>query len=77
MKLQVVGPGCGNCRMLAERTDAAAKELGLEYELEKIEDVNAIVSMGIMRTPALAVDGEVKLAGRVPSVAEVKEILSS
>ena len=52
-------------------------ELGLEYELEKIEDVNAIVSMGIMRTPALAINGEVKVAGRVPSVAEVKEILSA
>ena len=77
MKLQVVGPGCMNCKTLAKRTDAAAKELGLEYELEKVDDLKAIVSMGVMRTPALVIDGETKLVGRVPSVAELKEILSA
>ena len=76
MKLQVVGPGCRNCKTLAERTHAAARELDLEYELEKVDDLGAIVSMGVIRTPALVVDGEIKLVGRVPSVAEVKEILS-
>lgn len=75
MKLQVLGPGCANCGALAQRAETAARELGLDYEIEKIEDYNAIASMGVMRTPALAVDGAVKLAGRVPSVAEVKEIL--
>jgi small redox-active disulfide protein 2 len=77
MKLQVVGPGCTNCKTLAERTDAAAKELGLEYELEKVDDIKVIVSMGIMRTPALVIDGETKLVGRVPSISELKEILST
>jgi small redox-active disulfide protein 2 len=77
MKLQIVGPGCTNCRTLAERTDVAARELGLEYELEKVEELTAIVSMGIVRTPALVIDGETKLVGRVPSVAELKEILSA
>jgi len=77
MKLQVVGPGCMNCKTLAERTDAAAKELGLEYELEKVDDLKAIISMGVMRTPALVIDGETKLVGRVPSVSELKEILSN
>jgi len=77
MKLQVVGPGCMNCKTLAERTDAAAKELGLEYELEKVDDLKAIVSMGVMRTPALVIDGETKLVGRVPSVSELKEILAT
>jgi small redox-active disulfide protein 2 len=77
MRLQVVGPGCTNCKTLAERTDVAAKELGLEYELEKVEDLTAIVSMGIVRTPALIIDGEIKLVGRVPSVSELREILSA
>lgn len=75
MKLQIAGPGCYNCKLLAERVEAAAQELGFEYEIEKVENVNAIVAMGILR--ALAVDGQVKLAGGVPSLAEMKEILSA
>jgi small redox-active disulfide protein 2 len=77
MKLQVVGPGCRNCETLAERTDAAAKALGLEYELEKVDKIDDIVAMGILITPALVIDGEAKLVGRVPSVVELKEILST
>lgn len=77
MRLQIAGPGCRNCKLLTERTEAAARELGLDYELEKIENVNAIIAMGVMRTPALVVDGQVKLAGRVPSVEEVKQVLAT
>ncbi len=73
--LTIFGAGCGNCRLLAEKAETAARELGPDYEVEKVENLNAIVSMGIMTTPALAIDGEVKLVGRVPSVAELKELM--
>ena len=76
MKLQVLGTGCPKCKKLAELTDAAATELGLDYELEKVTDINDIMNMGVMMTPALAVDGQVKIAGRVPSTEEIKSYLS-
>lgn len=77
MKLQILGTGCANCRRLAAAAEEAAGELGLDYELEKVEKMDAILAMGVMRTPALAVDGQVKLVGRVPSVAELKELFSA
>ena len=74
--LRILGPVCPNCRHLAENVEAAAKELSIDYELEKVTDVDAIVQAGIMRTPALAVDGKVKVYGRVPSVDELKTMLA-
>ena len=74
--LQILGPGCGNCRRLAENTEKAAKELGIDYELEKITDLNVITGFGVMRTPALAVDGVVKISGKVPEVEEIKKLIS-
>jgi small redox-active disulfide protein 2 len=74
--LQVLGPGCKNCKRLAENAEAAAKELGIEYTLEKVTDIQAIAAAGIMRTPGLLVDGKVKMSGRVPSVEEIKALLS-
>ncbi len=74
--IQVLGPGCANCRRLAENVEAAANQLGIEYRLEKVTDIQAIVQAGIMRTPALAVDGKVKLYGRVPSIDELKRLLA-
>jgi small redox-active disulfide protein 2 len=73
--LQVLGPGCRNCKLLAENAEAAAKALGIEYTLEKVSDIEAIVKAGIMRTPGLLVDGKVILSGRVPSVEEIKALL--
>ena len=73
--LQVLGPGCNNCKRLAENAEAAAKELGIEYTLEKVTDIQAIAAAGILRTPGLLVDGKVKLTGRVPSVEEIKALL--
>ena len=70
-KLQVLGSGCPKCKKLAENTELAARELGIEYELEKVTDVNAIVSFGVTLTPALAVDGDVKLVGKVAGVEEL------
>ena len=75
-KLQVLGTGCPKCKKLAENAEAAAKALGIEYELEKVTDINEIMKMGVMMTPALAVDGEVKVVGKVPSVEELKVMLS-
>lgn len=75
-KLQVLGTGCPKCKKLAENTEAAAKELGLEYSLEKVTDINEIMKFGVMMTPALAVDGVVKVVGKVPDVGAIKPLLS-
>ena len=75
-KLQILGRGCPNCQKLAAHTEAAAQAMGLEYELEKVTDVNEITKFGVMYTPALAVDGEVKVSGRIPSVDELKGMLA-
>lgn len=74
-KLQILGTGCPNCRRLTALTEEAARNLGLQVEIEKVEDVDAIVEMGVLRTPALVVDGTVKLSGRVPSVGELEQLL--
>ena len=74
-KLQILGTGCPKCKKLAEQTEAAAKALGIDYELEKVTDINQIMSFGVVMTPALAVDGEVKLVGKVPGVDELKAVL--
>jgi small redox-active disulfide protein 2 len=74
--LQILGPGCPKCKKLAEVTEEAAKGLRLEYRMQKVTDIKAIMEYGVMMTPALAVDGVVKLSGKVPSVEEVRKILS-
>ena len=74
-KIQILGTGCPKCRKLAENAEAAAEELGIEYEMEKVTDINDIMSFGVMMTPALAVNGEVKLAGKVPPAEEIKGLL--
>lgn len=75
MKIQILGTGCPKCKKLAEHAERAALELGIEHEIEKVTDINAIMAFGVMMTPALAVDGEVKLVGRVPGVEELKTLL--
>ncbi|MFH0792423.1 MAG: thioredoxin family protein [bacterium] len=74
--LVVLGPGCARCQKLAQNTEEAAKALGIEYELVKITDVNAIVGFGVMMTPALMIDDEIRVSGRVPPVEEIKKMLS-
>jgi small redox-active disulfide protein 2 len=74
-KLQILGTGCPKCKKLAENTEAAAKAAGIEYELEKITDINEIMKMGVMMTPALAVDGEIKVVGKVPDADAIKPML--
>ena len=75
MKIQILGTGCPKCHKLAEAAETAAKELGLTFELEKVTDLNEIMKFGVMMTPALAVDSQVKVVGKVPSVEEIKAFL--
>ncbi len=75
-KLQILGTGCAKCEKLAENTEAAAKDLGMDYELEKVTQINEITKFGVMMTPALVVDGQVKVVGKVPSADEIKGMLS-
>ena len=74
--LQVLGQGCPKCDALSANAKEAAESLGIEYSLEKVTDVNKIMEMGVMITPALAVDGEVVLVGKVPPAEEIENILS-
>jgi small redox-active disulfide protein 2 len=74
-KLQILGTGCAKCTNLAAATEQAAKNLGIDYEMEKVTDLNKIMAFGVMMTPALVVDGKVKAAGRVPSVEDIKKLL--
>lgn len=75
MKLQILGTGCAKCNALAQATEQAAQALGVPYELEKVTDLNRIMSFGVMMTPALVVDGQVKVVGKVPNVTELKTLL--
>lgn len=74
--IKVLGPGCPKCEELLERTQQAADELGLECTVEKISDIMEITSYGVMMTPALVVDGQVKVSGKVPSLDDLKKMLS-
>lgn len=75
-RLQVLGPGCPRCSALAEAAEAAARELGIEFELEKVTDIEDIMDFGVMMTPALVVDGEVKVVGRIPTAEELRQLLA-
>jgi small redox-active disulfide protein 2 len=71
----VLGPGCPNCQKLASLVEETAREAGVECEIEKVTDIQQIVSFGVMATPALVVDGKVLVTGRVPGRDEVKKLL--
>ena len=74
-KIQILGTGCPKCKKLAENAEAAANSLGIEFEIEKITDINEIMKFGVMMTPAMAVDGEVKIVGKVPTPEDIVEII--
>jgi small redox-active disulfide protein 2 len=76
MKLQILGTDCAKCNALTMATEKAAQSLGLQYELEKVTDLKRIMSFGVMMTPALVVNGQVKVSGKVPSVDEIKAMLT-
>ena len=75
-KLQILGTGCPRCSKLAEAARTAADELGIDYELATVSDIGDIVDFGVMMMPAVAIDGEVKIAGKVPSVEELKAVFA-
>jgi small redox-active disulfide protein 2 len=75
VKIQVLGPGCARCKQLTLNAEQAVRELGLDVRVEKIQDYQAIAVAGVMSTPALAVDGQIKVAGKVLSAEEIKHLL--
>ncbi|MHC4521598.1 MAG: thioredoxin family protein [Planctomycetota bacterium] len=75
-KIQVLGTGCPKCKKLAENAQAAVNDLGIECDVEKVTDINEIMTFGVMMTPALAIDGQVKVVGKVPSPDEIKQMLA-
>lgn len=74
-KIQILGTGCPKCKKLAEQAEMAANDLGLEYVLEKVTDINEIMKFKIWQTPGLAVDGVLKSAGKALSMEEIKKLL--
>jgi len=74
-KIQILGTGCPKCNMLADLTDQAAKQMQIEYQIEKVTKINDIMAFGVMVTPALAVDGNVKVVGKIPTVDQIKKLL--
>jgi small redox-active disulfide protein 2 len=76
MKLKIYGSGCTKCNLLTQHAETAAQELGIDYELEKVTDMNQIINAGVMRTPAMAIDDEIVVEGKVPSASELKRYLA-
>ncbi|MEA3511493.1 MAG: thioredoxin family protein [Actinomycetota bacterium] len=76
MKIEVLGTGCKNCNALEAATAQALEQLNMDVPIDKVTDYGEIVAYGVMSTPALAIDGEVRTTGRVPSVREISEILT-
>lgn len=73
--VQVLGPGCPRCETLRKNAETAVQELGLDATVEKVSDMDVITSFGVMMTPALVIDGEIKVVGRVPSTEDIKRLL--
>ena len=75
--VQILGTGCKKCAQLAHNAEQAVRESGVDATIEKVEDINRIVEFGVMMTPALVIDGQVKLVGKVASPEEIKKLLQS
>ena len=75
MKVQILGAGCAKCKILEQHAREAVAELGVEAEVEKVTDIETIMGMGVMMTPALAIDGTVKSVGRVLTKNQVLEYM--
>ena len=74
-KIQILGTGCAKCQKLADNAKQAAENLGLDYDMEKVTDINEIMGFGVMTTPGLVVDGKVLVTGKVPSPADIEKLL--
>ena len=75
MEIKILGTGCPKCKRLTEVAGLAAKELGIQYTLEKVTDLEKIMEYSVLSTPALVVDGVVKVSGRVPAIEDMKKML--
>ena len=75
-EIRILGSGCSKCEILAKRAEEAVAELGAEYRVVKVKDIQEIMKYGVMMTPGLVIDGEVKSVGKVLSVEKIKEMLS-
>jgi small redox-active disulfide protein 2 len=75
VKIEVLGTGCMKCKRLLKNVETAVKELGIDAEIKKVDDITEIMDRGVMLTPALAINGEMRISGRVADVQELKEIL--
>tara|TARA_R110001592_G_scaffold363372_2_gene686276 strand:- start:148840 stop:149070 length:231 start_codon:yes stop_codon:yes gene_type:complete len=76
MKFTIYGSGCAKCQKLTANAEAAAQALGVDYDIEKVTDINGIIDAGVMHTPALAVNGEVVIEGKIPGPDEIKQLLA-
>ncbi len=74
-KIQILGTGCPKCMKLTANAEEAAKQAGIEFEIEKVTEIKKIMNYGVMMTPALAIDGQVKVVGKVPGPEEIKKML--
>lgn len=77
MKIEILGTGCAKCHKLDELVRAALRETGVEAEVSKVEDIKKIMGYGVMTTPALVIDGKVKVAGKVPSAEDIKQLIGA
>lgn len=75
-EIKVLGTGCPKCKKLAELAESAAREMNIDFKLEKVTEINKIMDFGIIITPALVVDGQVKVAGKLPKLEDIKKILA-
>ncbi|MFH1614446.1 MAG: thioredoxin family protein [Planctomycetota bacterium] len=75
-KIQILGIGCAKCTQLGKNALSAANDLGIDYEFEKVTDINQIMAFGVMMTPALVVNGQVKLAGKLANIDQIKRLLT-
>jgi len=74
-RIEILGTGCPKCRQLAANAEQAAQELGLEYELVKVTDINEIINFGVMMTPGIVIDGQVKASGKIVGTEDIKQWL--
>jgi small redox-active disulfide protein 2 len=77
MHVKILGPGCKNCQNLEERLRRALRDVGVDAEVDKVTDYGEIADYGVMKTPALVIDGEVVVSGRVPTVSELHDLLAN
>lgn len=76
MNIKILGTGCSRCKALEQVTRSAVTEMGIAADIEKVEDIVTIMNYGVMNTPALVIDEKITLSGRVPSLTEIKEVLT-